>query len=401
MHVLQSWSFDRPSLLRIGRAPDNDVVLSHNLVSRYHLELRPQDESSWQEWQLMNLGKNGTLLNGVLVSRSALGNGALIQLAVGGPVLKLEVPQNAAVPNATATSGCTHQGNAPNNLFCIYCGQPLEYERIIRQYYVLRSLGRGGMGTTYLAWDREKAAQQPNPSAPVAGNNNTLLVLKELNADMVQIAKARELFDREARTLKSLEHPGIPQFYDFFVENGKKYLAMELIHGEDLEKRIYQRGPCTLSQAVEWMMQTCEVLQYLHTQRYPMIHRDIKPANLLVRHRDRRIVVIDFGAVKELGTPPGTRIGAEGYSAPEQDLGRPVPQSDLYAIGATLVFLLTGQQPSKFYQKQEQFYRLQLEGIPTITPQLRSVIERVTAPQARDRYQSAHQLALALADCLK
>ncbi|NES96851.1 MAG: protein kinase [Desertifilum sp. SIO1I2] len=407
--IVQFWSFESRSRIRIGRAPDNDVVVTHNLVSRYHLELNVDETSSWQRWQLTNLGKNGTLLNGVLVSQAAIEDKALIQLAIGGPILKFEASQASASPPGLASGlSCTHQGNAPENLFCIYCGQLLKYEKIVRQYYILRALGRGGMGTTYLAWNSQVGAQAS------ARPDSALLVLKELNTDMAQIAKARELFEREARTLRALNHPGIPTFYDFFEENGKRYLAMELIHGQDLEQWVYQHGPCTLAQGIEWAIQTCEVLQYLHTQRYPVIHRDIKPANLLLRHRNsrpasasassdenRRIVVIDFGAVKEMGTPPGTRIGAEGYSAPEQDLGRPVPQSDLYAIGPTLVFLLTGQQPGQFYRKQGQFYRLQLEDVPTITPALRATLERVTEPRAKDRYQSAHQLALALADCLE
>jgi serine/threonine-protein kinase len=217
---------------------------------------------------------------------------------------------------------------------------------------------------------------------------------------MARIAKAQELFDREARILKGLHHPGIPEFYDFFVEAGKKYLAMELIQGQDLEKRIYQLGPVTLPQAIQWMMQTCDVLTYIHSQDPPLIHRDIKPANLMVRHLDKRVVVLDFGAVKEIGTLAGTRIGAEGFSSPEQDRGQPCTQSDLYAIGPTLIFLLTVEKPINFYRKLGAEYRFQLASVPTITPELRKVIERVTEPKPRDRYQTAKELSQALAACL-
>jgi serine/threonine-protein kinase len=245
------------------------------------------------------------------------------------------------------------------------------------------------MGTTYLAWHQaETRAGQPQ-----------LLVLKEMNADMAKLAKAQELFEREARTLKTLHHPGIPKYYDFFVEAGKKYLAMELVHGQDLEKRVVNIGPVTPTQAITWMLQTCDVLGYIHSQEPPLIHRDIKPANLMVRAADNRLVVLDFGAVKEIGTPPGTRIGAEGYCAPEQERGKPLTQSDLYAIGATLIFLLTGEAPYKFYRKRGRDYRFQIESIPTITPQLRGVIERVTEPIPSDRYATARELASALAAC--
>jgi serine/threonine-protein kinase len=262
-------------------------------------------------------------------------------------------------------------------------------QRVIRQYQVLRTLGQGGMGTTYLAWDKTGSSY----GRPV------LLVLKEMNADMAQVAKAQELFEREARTLKTLNHPGIPQYYDFFVEAGKKYLAMELIHGQDLEKRVLIAGPVTQRQAIEWMIQTCDILDYIHSCEPPLIHRDIKPANLMVRHRDNRIVVLDFGAVKEIGTAPGTRIGAEGYSAPEQDRGSPVTQSDLYAIGPTLIFLLTATAPLKFYRRRGSGYGFDVSNVPTITPQLRQVIDQVCEPKIRDRYQSAQELSKALAAC--
>jgi serine/threonine protein kinase, bacterial len=404
----QQWHFDRQPAIRIGRSPDNDVVIDDNRVSRYHAEIQRIDKPismagrlSSSAWRLVNKGTNGTFLDGVLVSQAWVVDGSSIQLAQGGPQLKISIqskPLKAASPQS-GSSECTHEGNTPGNLFCIHCGQPLTVDRFIRQYQVLKTLGQGGMGTTYLAWVAGAVAIATNASFSNPGAGK-LLVLKEMNADMAEIAKAQELFEREARTLKSLHHPGIPQFYDFFVEGGKKYLAMELVHGQDLEKRVLQTGPVTPKQAIEWMIQTCEVLDYIHRQNPPLIHRDIKPANLLVRTRDNHIVVLDFGAVKESGTPLGTRIGAEGYSAPEQDRGQPVTQSDLYAIGPTLIFLLTGESPHKFYRPHGRGYRFELENVPTIAPKLRAAIERVTKTNVRDRYPNARELAIALAACL-
>jgi serine/threonine-protein kinase len=344
---------------------------------------------------LVNKGTNGTFVNGVLTSQAVVTEGILIELAKGGPLLQLnwQLIRPVSIPN---TSGCTHAGNPPNNLFCIHCGLPIHIERSIRNYHVLRTLGQGGMGTTTLAWNAESSLPQTSGQTRIPA----LVVLKEMNADMAQIAKAQELFEREARTLKGLNHKGIPQFYDFFVEAGKKYLAMEMVHGQDLEKIVQHRGPVTPQQAIDWMIQTCEVLGYLHVQDPPIIHRDIKPANLLLRNLDQRIVVLDFGAVKEIGTPPGTRIGAEGYSAPEQDRGQPLTLSDLYAIGSTLIFLLTGESPLNFYGKRGSSYGFNLESVPTITPELRTVIERVTEYRPRDRYPDAQHLCQALRDCL-
>lgn len=398
---VKQWCFDGSTLIRIGRAVDNHVVLADNLVSRYHLELKLVNNSKAYDWEVISQGANGTFLNGFLVTKSIITDNSLLQLAQGGPLLKVQIQQLSSGFSVSGQSGggeidgirpissgslCTHEGNSPQNLFCIHCGQPIVVEKNIRHYQVLRTLGKGGMGTTYLAWDGV---------AKITGVPQ-LLVLKQMNADMVKIPKAQELFGREASILKYLNHPGVPKYYDFFVEDGKKYLAMELIHGQDLEKRILLNGPVTPKQAIAWMVQTCDILDYLHNQEPPLIHRDIKPANLMVKGANNSIVVLDFGAVKEIGTKPGTRIGAEGYCAPEQERGQPLTQSDLYAIGPTLIFLLTGENPLKFYRQRGRSFRFDVKSIPTISSQLKQVIDCVTEPLPRDRYHTAKELAQAL-----
>jgi serine/threonine protein kinase, bacterial len=391
---LQQWHFQTETVIRIGRSAENDIVLSDSLVSRHHLELRKIDltqsgNAGDGSWQVTSKGTNGTFLNGVLVTQTLVPHNSLLQLAQGGPILKFQTHEEVQQNVPALAYSCSHEGNSPDNLFCIHCGQPLNVLHTIRQYQVLRILGQGGMGTTYLAWD----------AAGKIADRSPLLVLKQMNADMAKIAKAQELFEREARTLQSLSHPGIPKYYDFFVEGGKKYLAMELVHGQDLEKLIYKKGPVTPNQAIGWMIQTCDILDYIHSQEPPLIHRDIKPANLMVRNSNNRVVVLDFGAVKEIGTAPGTRIGAEGYCAPEQERGQPVTQSDLYAIGPTLIFLLTGESPFKFYRQKGRTFRFDVANIPTITPKLRELIDRVTEPLPRDRFQTAKELAAALYGC--
>lgn len=384
--ALQHWKFRDRSSIRIGRLKDNDVALQEFAeVSRYHLEIeRTIDSNGRVYWRLNSKGTNGTFLNGVLVTQATIDNNSLIQLAQDGPLLKFEI-KSANLPN-----GCTHIGNAPSNLFCIHCGQPLvEKEESIRNYQILKTLGRGGMGTTYLAWDKSQTQ----------ANTPRLLVLKQMNADIEQIAKARELFLREARILQSLHHPAIPKYYDFFVENEQKYLAMELIHGQNLEQLVYQKGPVIPKQAIDWAIQLCDILKYLHSLQPPLVHRDVKPANLIARNLDRALMLLDFGAVKEIGTPLGTRIGAEGYTAPEQDRGQPCPQSDIYAIGPTLIFLLTGEAPLKYYCLKNGKYKLDASQIPTISRNLAKTIERACEPRIVDRYQTAGELAMALAAC--
>jgi serine/threonine-protein kinase len=387
---LEQWSFTDPSVIRIGRLQDNDIVLEQFLqVSRHHLELqRVDDPSTPARWRLVSQGTNGTFLNGVLVNQVFLNNDDLVQLAPEGPLLQFQTQTfQPSFPTISAES-CTHAGNPSTNLFCIHCGQPLvEKEQFIHHYQILRILGRGGMGTTYLAWNISK----------IMGEKPSLLVLKEMNANLAKVAKARELFEREARILKSLNHPGIPKYYDFFVEHGKKYLAMELIHGQNLEQHIERQGPISLKQAIEWMIQICDILQYLHSLTPPLVHRDVKPANLILRNLDCRVMLLDFGAVKEIGTPPGTRIGAEGYSAPEQSRGKTCPQSDLYAIGPTLIFLLTGENPMKYYCRWGNELNFDVSHLSAISLSLGKTIKKICQPKWRDRYQTAQELAQVLA----
>ena len=394
--TIKQWNFTDQLVVSIGRSRENDVVIdNYPKVSRHHVELRKAEAPS--SWRLISHGANGTFVNGVLISETLLTDEALIQLCKSGPLLKFQTQVVTVAPNSNSLSEppseetCSHSGNAPGSLFCIHCGQPLvNKQEFIRKYQVLRKLGQGGMGTTYIA-----CAQENTPT-----HSPQLLVLKEMNADMADNKKARELFEREARVLKTLNHSGIPQYYDFFWEQGKNYLAMELIHGQNLEQRIYQQGPVTISQAISWMMQTCEILTYLHSLQPPLVHRDVKPANLMLRNLDGQIMLLDFGAVKEIGTPFMTRIGAAGYSAPEQDKGRPCSQSDLYAVGSTLIFLLTGKEPINFYKRKAGGFGFDLKAVPTITPDVCEVIDKACEPQLKKRYGTAQELATALASCL-
>lgn len=378
----QRWQFPEDQRrIRVGRLEDNEIALSsYPEVSRHHLDF----QRGPQGWELISYGANGTFVQGQMVQRQGIAASPfLCQLARGGPVLQLTW---AAIPPT-----CNHEGNVPKALFCRHCGAPLgESDRQIRQYRILKILGQGGMGTTFIAMDRHHNGPSPR-----------LVVLKEMNADMAQIAKAQELFNREAHVLQSLNHPGIPPYYDFFVEQDKKYLVMGLVHGENLEQLIYRQGPVTPAQAIGWLGELCDILTYLHHQTPPIIHRDIKPANLIRQQVDGRIILLDFGAVKEVGTPAGTRIGSEGYSAPEQTKGQPFPQSDLYAVGATLIFLLTGQAPLAHYHYDGRIYRFAVEGVPSIPRAIAQVIHRVTAPAVGDRFATAAALKTALVQCLR
>jgi serine/threonine protein kinase, bacterial len=167
-----------------------------------------------------------------------------------------------------------------------------------------------------------------------------------------------------------------------------------------LEAWVVRNGAVAMTQAITWMQQACEILNYLHSQTPPLIHRDVKPANLMVRRVDNQIILLDFGAVKEVGTTLKTRIGAEGgYSAPEQNQGQPCPQSDLYALGVTLIFLLTGKSPLNFYFRVDDRDGFELQDMPNVSPQLRDLINHLTQAQPSDRPQTALEVSQILEQC--
>lgn len=208
---LQQWHFTEKTLIRIGRAQNNDIVLQgYFQVSRQHLELKLIDTD---KWLAIDRGTNGTLVNNIMIDEAILQHEDSLRLAENGPIFRFELESALAVreaqssPQTNASNpSCDHADNPPDSIFCCHCGAAIvEEEHFIGPYQILRTLGRGGMGTTYLVWDKNRTVR----NAPL------LLVLKEMNANMIRVPKAKELFEREARILKSLDHPGIPKYYDF------------------------------------------------------------------------------------------------------------------------------------------------------------------------------------------
>ena len=200
------------------------------------------------------------------------------------------------------------------------------------RYEILGVRAVGGMSAVYRARDLRFAAVEK------------IVAVKEMS-NVAPDPRLRRIgiqsFEREANILASLSHPCIPKIFDFFTEGQRSYLILEFVEGETIEE-ILEADEKTVSQeeAVEWGLQICDVLAYLHSQTPPVIFRDIKPGNLMLRS-DGRIMVIDFGIAKvfEHGQR-GTMIGTEGYSPPEQYRGAAEPRGDLYALGATLHHLL-------------------------------------------------------------
>ncbi|UCC88183.1 MAG: protein kinase [Anaerolineales bacterium] len=260
------------------------------------------------------------------------------------------------------------------------------------RYEIVKVLGLGGMGAVYQARDLRFTGV------------SRLCAIKEMvcatpNPRLRRVAI--QTFEREANILASLNHPAIPKIYDYFVEGTRGYLALEYIEGETLEA-LMESAEEVLSQdkVIDWAIQICEVLSYLHSQDPPLIFRDMKPCNVMLR-RNNQIVLIDFGIARvfEAGQR-GTMVGTEGYSPPEQYRGIASPQGDIYALGATLHHLLTRRDPR--LEPPFTFHKeLPRQLNPAISERLEAVIMKAVDYEPEKRYRNAEEMKVALAQCLR
>ncbi|CAI7845797.1 unnamed protein product, partial [Closterium sp. NIES-53] len=206
-----------------------------------------------------------------------------------------------------------------------------------------------------------------------------------------------DLFEREARVLRSLNHPGIPQYIDYFEEDTSTdrafYLVQRLAHGQSLAALVAGGWRGTEEEVVRIGIEVLEVLSYLESLRPPVVHRDIKPDNIILDQSRGTVQVVDFGAVQEASAsarsdaPIGsTVVGTYGYMAPEQFQNRASSQSDLYSLGATLLFLLSGRPPSAFPQSRLKIDFQSSLGA-SISPRLATVLDYLLMPAAEDRFR--------------
>ncbi|HEY9716626.1 MAG TPA: serine/threonine-protein kinase [Trichormus sp.] len=252
---------------------------------------------------------------------------------------------------------------------------PLEPDHSLQngRFKVVRQLAFGGLSAIYLAQQNEK----------------DLVVIKEAvvpaSADTQSKEKAAELFEREARLLIRLNHPNIARVYDHFAEQGRNYLVLEYIRGQDLRQFVKQNGAQPEELVLHWAWQIASILDHLHKQSPPIIHRDLTPDNL-VRTDDEKIVLIDFGAANEfVGTATGTLVGKQAYIAPEQLRGKATLSSDIYALGGTIFFLLTGTDPEALSQS----HPLELKPI---SQDLDALVAACTELEVEDRTSDTEAL---------
>jgi hypothetical protein len=205
------------------------------------------------------------------------------------------------------------------------------------RYVVTGHLGSGSQGDTLDAVDKREGR-------PVAIKRFTLRSAKSW--------KDVELAEREATVLASLNHPGLPRYVEHFEEGGALYLVMERIEGESLQARRKRGQALTHEQVVRFLTDAAACLRYLHGHAPPIVHRDIKPGNVILRP-DGSYCIVDFGSVRDRLKPEGgsTVVGTFGFMAPEQFQGRAAPGSDVYAVAATALCLLTRREPEDLPHK--------------------------------------------------
>ncbi len=259
------------------------------------------------------------------------------------------------------------------------------------RYEILAVQGLGGMGAVYRARDLRFSSV------------DKIIAVKEMTNTAPDPRLQRisiQNFEREANILASLSHPAIPKIFDYFSEGNRSYLILEFVEGQSLERVLEeQHQPFSQEETVEWGIQICDVLAFLHNHKPPVIFRDVKPSNLMVRP-DGRIMVIDFGIAKvfEHGQR-GTMIGTEGYSPPEQYRGVAEPRGDLYALAATLHHILTMRNPQleppfTFHERPIRLFN------PNVSEELETVIMKALSYDVQDRYATATEFAAAMTKAL-
>lgn len=257
------------------------------------------------------------------------------------------------------------------------------------RYQILQVLSEaGGFGQTFLAEDTDTPSRRK-------------CVIKKLRpiADAEDFKFVQERFQREAAILERLgdNSDQIPKLYAYFVENQEFYLVQEWIEGLTLRQKLQSEGTLDENTIRNLLWSLLNVLEYVHSQN--IIHRDIKPDNIILRQRDSKPVLIDFGIVKEVlrvgvdGSPTSSILagGTPGYTASEQAVGRPAYASDLYSLGATAIYLSTGKNPQQMTDLASGDIAWR-QFAPQVSLALASVLNKATESHIRDRYKKVAEM---------
>ncbi|MEN9214816.1 MAG: CHASE2 domain-containing serine/threonine-protein kinase [Gloeomargarita sp. DG02_4_bins_56] len=277
------------------------------------------------------------------------------------------------------------QATAAGNLG-VRPSQPTRREEglLASRYQVVKVLGEGGFGRTYLAEDTQR------PGRPTC----VVKQLKPARSDSQFMQLARRLFNTEAEILEVLgRHRQIPQLLAYFEENQEFYLVQEFIQGTPLDKELVPGQKRDEAYTVSFLRGILEVLAFVHEHK--VIHRDLKPANIIRRAKDQRLVLIDFGAVKQMqpkeaGTEADytVAVGTRGYAPSEQMGGRPQLNSDIYAVGMIAIQCLTGVPPRDLELDQDTGLPIWRQRVQ-VSQRLADILDKMVAYFYTERYQTA------------
>lgn len=256
---------------------------------------------------------------------------------------------------------------------------PLQPGQLVyTNYQVVRCLGVGGQGTAYLCKD----------IGLVQSHLSDVVVLKEsifpVYADSLVRMQALERFEKEASLLSRLQHPGIVSLRDFFIEDHRGYLVMEHVEGKTLKQVVEEEGALSEMKVRELAIQMCDILAFLH--EHGVVHRDFTPDNLIM-NKTGQLKLIDFNVAQSVESgSAGTIVGKQSYIPPEQFRGKACAQSDIYAMGATMHFLLTAEEPEPISQSSP------LEKGAACSESLNKIVKECTALQLQKRMAGAEVL---------
>jgi serine/threonine-protein kinase len=247
------------------------------------------------------------------------------------------------------------------------------------EYKIVARIGAGGQAVAYSAIQRNRIDPEK------------LVVLKEyvlpVGVSHSNKVESLEKFQHEAKILGRINHPQIVKLLDFFFEDHRGYMVLEHINGQSLNAIVNESGALGEAVVIDLAAQMANILSYLHSQDPPIIHRDFTPDNLILNN-DGVLKLIDFNvAQQKRSTVTATVVGKHAYIAPDQFRGHPSPQSDLYSLGATLTFLLTGQDPKPISQSRPKTKN------ETISKELDDIVATCTAVELSARFKSAEELA--------
>jgi serine/threonine protein kinase len=263
------------------------------------------------------------------------------------------------------------------------------------RYLIISALGSGGFGNTFLVEDTHMPSRR----------RCVLKQLKPISDNSQVYQMVQELFWREAAILENLgeQHNQIPKLYAYFAEAGHFYLVQELIAGATLQQKMQAEGRLPESLVKQIVASLLSILDFIHTRK--IIHRDIKPSNLIWRTWDNKPVLIDFGAVKQVvniainsqgQTTSSSVIGTPGFMPPEQAAGRPVYASDLYSLGLTAIYLLTGKPPETLDVNPQTGEIDWRRYAADVSPSFAAVLDKAIQLRVENRYTTAQEMQAAL-----